>query len=211
MIGENFFKELRENRPRGISGLTMTATTTPALTDNKTLNEVVNCLTENIPLQTQGKCEQRNIFEILIRAATQKDSIENTTKVLKNVPTSNDIRYHLEKYSDLTSLEDALNKALQSRLPTGIRQGQQKIAIDFNLIPYYGEPSPLEAPYIYRSQAKNGNALSPKNQPALINPSLCVLVSLFNQKGWLIFYVSDPVLVLSMLMLLSMSLKNIKE
>lgn len=85
----------------------MTATNTPALTDNKTLNEVVNCLTENIPLQTQGKYEQRNIFEILIRAATQKDSIENTTKVLKNVPTSNDIRYHLEKYSDLTSLEGA--------------------------------------------------------------------------------------------------------
>lgn len=112
----------------------MTATT-PVLTDSKTLNEVVDCLTENIPIQTQGKCEQKNIFEILIRAATQRDSIENTAKVLKNVPTSNDIRYHLEKYSDLPLLEEALNKALQSRLPTGIRQGQQKIAIDFNLIP----------------------------------------------------------------------------
>ncbi len=89
----------------------MTATT-PVLTDSKTLNEVVNSLTENLPIQTQGKCEQQNIFEILIRAATQRDSIENTTKVLKNVPTSNDIRYHLEKYSDLSSLEEALNKAL---------------------------------------------------------------------------------------------------
>ncbi|MCW5319410.1 ISH3 family transposase [Nostoc sp. KVJ3] len=93
---------------------------------------------------------------MLIRAATQRDSIENTTKVLKNVPTSNDIRYHLEKYSDITSLEEDLNKALQSRLPTGIRQGQQKIAIDFNLIPYYGEASPAEAPFIYRSKAKSG-------------------------------------------------------
>lgn len=87
-------------------------TTTPVLTDSKTLNEVVNCLTENIPIQTQGKCEQKNIFEILILAATQKDSIENTAKVLKNVPTSNDIRYHLEKYSDLKSLESDLNTAL---------------------------------------------------------------------------------------------------
>jgi putative transposase len=133
----------------------MTATT-PVLTDNKTLDEVVNCLTENLPIQTQGQCEQRNIFEILIRAATQKDSIENTTRVLKNVPTSNGIRYHLEKYSNLISLEDALNKALQSRLPDGIREGKQKLAIDFNLIPYYGEPSPSEVPYIYRSQAKSG-------------------------------------------------------
>ena len=72
----------------------------PVLTDSKTLNEVVNCLTEHIPIRTQGKCEQQNIFEILIRGATQRDSIENTTKVLKNVPTSNDIRYHLEKYTD---------------------------------------------------------------------------------------------------------------
>ncbi len=113
--------------------------TTPVLTDSKTLKEVVNSLTEHIPISTQGKCEQKNIFEILIRAATQRDSIENTTKILKNVPTNNNIRYHLEKYSALTTLEENLNTAIQSRLPDGIRQGQQKIAIDFNLIPYYGE------------------------------------------------------------------------
>ncbi|MBE9001379.1 hypothetical protein IQ274_24955 [Nostoc sp. LEGE 12447] len=117
----------------------MTATNTPALTDNKTLNEVVNCLTENIPIKSQGKCEQKNIFEILIRAATQRDSIENTTKVLKNVPTSNDIRYHLEKYSDLASLEDALNKSLQSRLPTGIQQGQQKISSSLAAIAWFDQ------------------------------------------------------------------------
>jgi putative transposase len=139
----------------GVFNLTVTATT-PVLTDSKTLEEVVNSLTEHIPIKTQGQCEQQKIFEILIRSATQRDSIENTTKVLKNVPTSNDIRYHLEKYSDLKSLESDLNAALQSHLPDGIRQGKQKIAIDFNLIPYYGEPSPSEAPYIYRSQAKNG-------------------------------------------------------
>ncbi|BAZ24217.1 transposase, IS4 [Kalymmatonema gypsitolerans NIES-4073] len=102
----------------------VTTVNLPVLSDSKTLNEVVNCLTENIPIKTQGKCEQQNIFEILIRAATQRDSIENTTKVLKNVPTSNDIRYHLEKYSDLKSLESDLNAALQSRLPDGIRQGK---------------------------------------------------------------------------------------
>jgi putative transposase len=130
--------------------------TTPVLTDSKTLKEVVNSLTEHIPISTQGKCEQKNIFEILIRAATQRDSIENTTKILKNVPTNNNIRYHLEKYSDLTTLEENLNTAIQSRLPDGIRQGKQKIAIDFNLIPYYGEPSPAEIPFIYRSKAKNG-------------------------------------------------------
>ena len=71
----------------------MTATT-PVLTDSKTLEEVVNSLTEHIPIQTQVKCDQQNIFEILIRAATQKDSIENTSKVLKNVPTDEKLMPH---------------------------------------------------------------------------------------------------------------------
>lgn len=41
-------------------------------------------------------------------------------------------------------------------MPPRIYQGQQKVAIALNLIPYYGNPSPDELPYIYRSQAKNG-------------------------------------------------------
>lgn len=102
-------------------------TIAPVLTDDKTLKEVVNCLTEHLPITTQGKCNQQTIFEILIRAASQKDSIENTSKVLKNVPTSNDIRYHLEKYKNLASLESDLNQALQSRLPDGIRSSQKKL------------------------------------------------------------------------------------
>ena len=134
----------------------MSRTNSPILTDSETLEEVVNCLTEYIPIKTQGECEQENIFEILIRAATQKDSIENTSKVLKNLSTSRNIYYHLGKYSDLNSLESDLNAALQSRIPNGIQKGKNKIAIDFNLIPYYGTPSPSEEPYISRSQATRG-------------------------------------------------------
>ena len=134
----------------------MSTANSPVLTDSDTLEEVVNCLTEHIPIKTQGECKQQTIFEILIRAATQRDSIENTSKVLTNVPTSKNIYYHLGKYSDLSSLESDLNAALQSRIPDGIQKGKHKIAIDFNLIPYYGEASPSEASYIYRSQAKNG-------------------------------------------------------
>lgn len=158
----------------------MTATA-PVLTDNQTLKEVVNCLAENAPIKTQGNCEQQNIFEILIRAATQRDSIENTTKILKNVPSSNDIRYHLEKYSDIFALELDLNAALQSRLPDGIRQGKQKIAIDFNLIPYYGEPSPDEAPFIYRSKAKSGTCsfYAKSAGQKLLSGELCAYATLY--------------------------------
>jgi len=74
----------------------------------------------------------------------------------------------LGKYADINSLELDLNAALQSRVPNGIQKGKNKIAIDFNLIPYYGKPSPLEEPYIYRSQAKSDDALSPEIEPAFL-------------------------------------------
>jgi IS4 transposase len=45
---------------------------------------------------------------------------------------------------------------LKSRIPLGLKKGCLKIAIDLNLICYYGKPTSDELPYIYRSQAKSG-------------------------------------------------------
>ena len=53
-------------------------------------------------------------------------------------------------------LEPQLNRALISQVLPRIRKGKLKLAIDLNLIPYYGQPSEEEKPYIYRSQAKLG-------------------------------------------------------
>jgi putative transposase len=128
----------------------------PALTDTDTLKEVIGCLTEHISVETQGACDQETLFNILVRAASLGDSIENTAKSLKNVPTSGDIRYHLEKINNFKELESQLNKALKSRIPPRFKNRQQRVAIDLNLIPYYGEPSADELPYIYRSKAKDG-------------------------------------------------------
>ncbi len=127
-----------------------------ALTDSETLDEVIQCLVENFSIKTQGACEQQTLFEILIKAASSGDSIENTAKLLKNVPTSNDIRYHLNKINDFEELETQINQALKSRIPLGLQKGCLKIAIDLNLICYYGKPTSEELPYIYRSQAKSG-------------------------------------------------------
>lgn len=131
-------------------------TSIPVLTDTETLDEVIDCLTEHLEIPMQGSCDQQTLFEILVRAASQGESIEQTCKTLADVPTGNDIRYHLEKLDDLEALETRLNQALLRRLPPRIRRGKQKVALDLNLLPYYGTPSPAEAPYIYRSQAKAG-------------------------------------------------------
>ncbi len=45
------------------------------LTDSETLDEVIECLIENFPIETQGACDQKSLFEILIKAASSGDSI----------------------------------------------------------------------------------------------------------------------------------------
>ena len=127
-----------------------------ALTDSETLDEVLECLSENFSIESQGACNQQTLFEILVKAASSGDSIENTAKILKKTPTANDIRYHLDKINNFEELEVKINQALKSKLPIGIKKGCLKIAIDLNLIPYYGNPTNEELPYIYRSQAKSG-------------------------------------------------------
>ena len=132
------------------------ATEQLALTDSETLEEVLECLSENFSIESQGACDQQTLFEILVKAASSRDSIENTAKILKKTPTANDIRYHLDKINNFEDKTAKINQALKSRLPIGIKKGCLKIAIDLNLIPYYGNPTNEELPYIYRSQAKSG-------------------------------------------------------
>ena len=45
---------------------------------------------------------------------------------------------------------------MKSRIPLGLKKSCLKIAIDLNLICYYGKPTSSELPYIYRSQNKSG-------------------------------------------------------
>jgi hypothetical protein len=84
-----------------------------ALTDIETLDEVISCLTENFNIETQGATNQKNLFEILVRAASIGDSIENTSKVLEQSPCGNDIRYHLEKINDFEQVERQINERFE--------------------------------------------------------------------------------------------------
>jgi putative transposase len=128
----------------------------PALTDEATLKTTIDCLIEHLPMEMQGLYSQETLFEILLRAASKHDSIEQTTKSLTGSPTGNAIHYHLDKLDNMLELEQQINAALQSRLPSGIGRKKHCLAIDLHLIPYYGKPTAIEKPYIYRSQAKAG-------------------------------------------------------
>lgn len=133
-----------------------TLSSKPAVTDAQTLATAVNCLVEYVPLETAGGYSPGELFAILLRAASQGDSIEQTARSLEGVPTGNGIRYHLEKFADMATVEGQVNRALQSRLPAKIAKHAQCLAMDLHLLPYYGKPNATELPYIYRSAAKAG-------------------------------------------------------
>ena len=126
------------------------------LTDEETLNEVVNCLAKHISINSTGAGDPQNLFKVLVRAASKQDTIENTSKELKKSTCGNNIRYHLGKISNFKELEIQLNSALKSQIPKGLKKKNLILAIDLNLIPYYGKPKDSEKPYIYRSKAKDG-------------------------------------------------------
>ncbi len=126
------------------------------LTDEQTLETVLEDLVEHISIDMQGDCDEETLFTVLLRAASTCSTIEQTTKMLEDAPDGGTIRYHLKKCDSMSSMEDMLNATLQARLPGNLTSSAQRLAIDLNLQPYYGTPTKEEEPYIYRSKAHNG-------------------------------------------------------
>ncbi|OUL33770.1 hypothetical protein BV372_15445 [Nostoc sp. T09] len=62
-------------------------------------------MTENISIATQGACNQKTLFKILIKTASSGDSIENITKILNQSLCGRALRYHLEKTLRFTNSE----------------------------------------------------------------------------------------------------------
>ena len=127
------------------------------LTDEETLKEVVDCLKNNISIKTQTDCQQNHLFNILVGAASKADTVENTASSLKNSWSGRNVRYYLSKIDNFEDLEQEVNQALISKLPRRIKKRKHKLAIDLNLISYYGTSREKEEDYIYRSKRKKWN------------------------------------------------------
>ena len=67
-------------------------------------------------------------------------------------------RYHLKKHADMNIQVTQINNAIHDRLPPRIINSRLRIAIDLNLIPYYGVPTPAEVPYIISARLRQAHA-----------------------------------------------------
>lgn len=131
---------------------------TAVLDSQKAYRIALDSLIENIPFQESRDCDNETVFGTLLRAASQKDSIENTSKTLTKLPCGNTIRNSLKQYNSIDDAEKFINHALQNPLPPSIRNAKHELAIDYNLLSYYGKPSPEEEEYICRSKSQNGTS-----------------------------------------------------
>ena len=84
----------------------MTITTKKAvLTDSEALKEVIDCLIEYLPIETQkAYCNQKDIHQIMVGAASQSDTIEMAAKKLKKSYTGKTIRTHLNNFKSFKEL-----------------------------------------------------------------------------------------------------------
>lgn len=126
------------------------------LTDEATLDAALEHVLATIPLDTQGIYSPQTIYSVLLWAASRHDTIEHTCHILEGVPSSNDIRFHLNKLDNMALLEEQVNEGLQGSLPERVVNHRHRLAIDLHLIPYYGAAEEAVLPYLYRSQAKAG-------------------------------------------------------
>jgi len=128
----------------------------PVMNDDLTLRITGDILTENIPFAPSGKQTAETVFDIMLRAAAGADSIENTCKTLQDAPSGKTVRTCLEQYGSVADMEEYINRALQAQLPPRICGGRLPLAVDYNKLPYYGNPSSEEAPYICKGKAESG-------------------------------------------------------
>lgn len=88
------------------------------------------------------KCSTSIVLNILLRAAGRSISISAACRDLVKAPSDQAVMTALEKGlpKTLSVLEGRLNEALTGPLPRWLRRPRWQVAIDWHLVPYYGQP-----------------------------------------------------------------------
>ncbi len=129
------------------------------LTDEDTRQEAVERLRTYFPLNVSGyQCSAETVFDVLVKAAATKQTIETTCNALKGMVDGETIRGYLNeqvRVDDLHRLEQQVNQALTAGLPRRMWKPKLEIAIDLHDEPFYGHSPELVA-LTCRGQAHKG-------------------------------------------------------
>jgi hypothetical protein len=105
------------------------------------------------------RCTAKTVLGIALRAAAQSISVSAACRDLAKAPSDHAVLTALEEGlpKTLPVLERRLNEALTGDLPRNMRRRAWQVAIDWHLVPYYGQPY-RSRNEICRSQPKHGTA-----------------------------------------------------
>jgi putative transposase len=105
------------------------------------------------------RCTAAVVLGIVLRAAAQSISVCAACRDLAKAPSDHAVLTALEEGlpKTLPVLERRLNEALTGELPRNLRRRAWQVAIDWHLVPYYGQPY-RSRNEICRSQPKQGTA-----------------------------------------------------
>jgi Transposase DDE domain len=104
-----------------------------------------------------GRCSNHTVWNIVLRAAARLVSIYAACRDLSEAPSQTTVFKVLENSlpRTLSILEKRLNSALIDSLCRRLKRPRWEVAIDWHLVPYYGEPH-RSRNEVYRSKQKNG-------------------------------------------------------
>jgi hypothetical protein len=91
---------------------------------------------------TRRRLGPERLLQLLVRAAVALRSLSAIVRAARAVPSWEAVRQTLRHYlpAQPEALVPATTRALQQRLPRGLRRRPRTLAVDWHLRPYYGSP-----------------------------------------------------------------------
>jgi hypothetical protein len=121
----------------------------------------VDHIMRHIKLETEGyRCSTEMMWNVLVKAAIERTSIQASCADLSEVVDSNTMREQINArlgVNQLAKLEVELNEALAACWPTDVPRQGMDVAIDTHDEPFYGKTPALLA-YTCRGQANKGTS-----------------------------------------------------
>ena len=127
------------------------------ITKQEVYGQAQASLAQALQEEYQGyKCTNALLLQILLLAASRAVSIFAACRDLADAPSDQTLRNALQAtLPKIEELEKRLNRILTEKLPPALFRKARKVAIDFTLIPYHGQPA-YDEKEIYRSKPKSG-------------------------------------------------------
>ena len=131
------------------------------LTDQGTLNSTITILEKTFDLSADGYlCKTRDLYQVLLKAAANRTTIEATCNDSPGAPDSNTVRGYLKEQlapTAIRDLEQDCNRALSQRWPHWLWSSPLEIALDLHDECYYGAYDE-EDPHcwVHKAEKRNG-------------------------------------------------------